>query len=283
MSIHKLAVFQDEKSIGNAVSADTLVKLEMEANGMRKNLDVTQLFLAHKNLETVCSFGSFKHLNELWLNGNRLRHVTCLKDNLRISHLFLQDNELVSISGTIGHLSCLQVLMLHNNQLSKLEETVNEMKKMQALHTLNLYHNPVAQEYDYRLFVIFNIPTLKLLDREEVHGCETSEAERHFKPDKKQAKDSVAFGRRSKSAVTDAVGSMNASKAKIHTTLAGDSITQRDIENSEQLSDIKGGRRRSAMQYSHFDWSKVPLAQERRTNKTFDASSKAQIVTVRFR
>ncbi len=176
--------------------------------------------------------------------------------------------------------------MLHNNQLSRLEETVNEMKKMQALHTLNLYHNPLAQEYDYRLFIIFNIPSLKLLDREEVLGCETCEAQRHLKPEGKPKVDSVAFGRRwCKSPVTDALRSVNASKAQIHTTLVGDSVTQVDTDNnsSEQLSEIKGGRKRSAMQYSHFDWSKVPLAQERRTNKTFDASSKAQIVTVRFR
>ena len=40
---------------------------------------------------------------------------------------------------------------------------------------------------------------------------------------------------------------------------------------------------RSAMQYSHFDWSKVPKAQERRLNKNCDVADKAQIVTVRFR
>ena len=51
--------------------------------------------------------------------------------------LFLQDNELVSIGKAIGHLSCLKVLMLHNNQLTKLGETVNEMRNMQALHTLS--------------------------------------------------------------------------------------------------------------------------------------------------
>ena len=31
--------------------------------------------------------------------------------------------------------------------------------------TIDLYHNPLAQENEYRLVVIFNIPSLKLLDR----------------------------------------------------------------------------------------------------------------------
>lgn len=39
-------------------------------------------------------------------------------------------------SGALRHLTCLQVLLLFNNQMKCLEETVSELKNMQDLHTL---------------------------------------------------------------------------------------------------------------------------------------------------
>ncbi|XP_038053450.1 leucine-rich repeat-containing protein 72-like [Patiria miniata] len=267
-----------------------LIKLEMHANGIRKDLDVTQLYLAQRNLEAVDTLGCYKHLNELWLNGNKLRLVTCLKDNLQISHLYLQDNELVSISKAVGHLSCLKVLMLHNNQLTKLGETVNEMKNMQALHTLNLYHNPLAQEKEYRLHVIFRVPSLKLLDREEVQPSERAEANQRYKPDEQRQMDSVAFGRRCNAPSMSVRSNTEADQ------LLGKALTDPYSENEDnsdlisrleddEITDVltEKGVRRSTMQYSHFDWSKVPQAEERRLNKTSNAADKAQIITVRFR
>eukprot|EP00057_Strongylocentrotus_purpuratus_P009511 XP_011663985.1 PREDICTED: uncharacterized protein LOC100890000 [Strongylocentrotus purpuratus] len=39
---------------------------------------------------------------------------------------------------------------------------------------------------------------------------------------------------------------------------------------------------RSIMEYSHFDWTKKPRAEERRMNKNLEGS-KTEIITVRFR
>ncbi|MGH0178793.1 UNVERIFIED_CONTAM: hypothetical protein FKN15_078342 [Acipenser sinensis] len=41
------------------------------------------------------------------------------------------------ILGSLSHLKSLQVLMLHNNQLTKLVGTVSELKGMQFLKTLS--------------------------------------------------------------------------------------------------------------------------------------------------
>jgi len=266
-------------TVREAKPASELIMLEMKANGTRKDLDVTQLYLAHRDLQTVESLGCYKLLDELWLNGNKLRHIACLKNNFRIAHLYLQDNELVSISGAICHLSCLKVLMLHNNQLTKLEETVSEMKNMQALHTLNLYHNPLAQENEYRLVVIFNIPSLKLLDRKEVHSSEINEANRLYKPDEQRQMDSIAFGRRCV---------LQSQLAEVKVNAFTEPIDEDREDDSPQIcsqfkTDLQErGAKRSTMQYSYFDWSKVPRAQERRLDQN-SSVNKAQIVTVRFR
>eukprot|EP00057_Strongylocentrotus_purpuratus_P009512 XP_011663986.1 PREDICTED: leucine-rich repeat-containing protein 72-like [Strongylocentrotus purpuratus] len=118
-----------------------LIEEQMTKQGIRKDLDVTELYLSNQGLTDVCDFGQYRMLNRIWLNGNKLRRINCLSINYRITELYLQDNELVSVAGLLQPLTSLQVLMLHNNQLTDLEETVNEMKAMQALHTLSARHN----------------------------------------------------------------------------------------------------------------------------------------------
>ena len=55
----------------------------------------------------------------------------------RITELHLQKNELISITGTISHLHNLQVLMLHNNQLSDMRGSVKEISSIHTLKRLS--------------------------------------------------------------------------------------------------------------------------------------------------
>lgn len=69
----------------------------------------------------------------------QFRRLTCLANNFQISQLYLQNNQLTDITGALQHLTCLEALMLHNNQLTKLDRVVKEFKKMQSLRTLSEY------------------------------------------------------------------------------------------------------------------------------------------------
>lgn len=51
----------------------------------------------------------------------------------------LQDNELVDVEGALQHLTNLKIIMLQNNQLTKLEDTMKEFKYMQGLETLSKF------------------------------------------------------------------------------------------------------------------------------------------------
>ncbi|WAR01127.1 LRC72-like protein [Mya arenaria] len=65
-----------------------------------------------------------------------LRGISCLSGNFQIRELYLQNNELTDVSGSLRHLTCLEVLMLHNNQLTKLDRLVKErLKKSVTLYT----------------------------------------------------------------------------------------------------------------------------------------------------
>ncbi|XP_072019752.1 leucine-rich repeat-containing protein 72-like [Amphiura filiformis] len=266
-----------------------LIVDQMKSQRLTKDLQVTQLFLAESGLCDVCDLGQFRDLQEVWANGNKLRRISFLTINYRISHLFLQDNELVDICGALSHLTNLQVLMLQSNQLTKLEPTIKEFKVMQALHTLNLSNNPLAQESEYRHYTIHYIPSLKLLDRSEILKSERDTAGRLYQQDRQAVKDTIAFGRRcTDDSVREEERSpsppppMSGRNVEPSNRPVADNFASSPRESPEEAV-AERALKRSVMQYSHFDWSKVPKAEEKRLNKDAVPSNKSQIVTVRFR
>jgi len=55
----------------------------------------------------------------------------------RITELYLQCNEICTIRGALSHLGYLQVLMLQKNQLVNLNEALQELMPLHALHVLS--------------------------------------------------------------------------------------------------------------------------------------------------
>lgn len=190
------------------------------------------------------------------------------------------DNELVDVSGALQHLTNLKILMLQSNQLTKLEDTVREFKYMQGLEILNLSKNPLAQESEYRHYTIFHIPSLKLLDRREVKKSERDAAFRLYHQERRTLLDTIAFGRRWENGPPQ-----QAKDAPLQISPPLRDLEKLNRFEKEDPNELPGrADRRSLMQYSHFDWSKVPRAEEQRLKK-YDttAEDNAQIVTVRFR
>ncbi|XP_011682052.2 leucine-rich repeat-containing protein 72 [Strongylocentrotus purpuratus] len=271
-----------------SIKTQKLIEEQMTKQGIRKDLDVTELYLSNQGLTDVCDFGQYRMLNRIWLNGNKLRRINCLSINYRISELYLQDNELVSVAGLLQPLTSLQVLMLHNNQLTDLEETVNEMKAMQALHTLNLSQNPLAQEAEYRHYIIHHVPSLKLLDRQEILKSERDEAAKMYQQDRQSLLETIAFGHRCEGPAQRAKDQGVVSESR-H-SFSSSTVSDGEVAN-HFISPPRGtpedavaerAVQRSIMEYSHFDWTKKPRAEERRMNKNVEGS-KTEIITVRFR
>ncbi|XP_021342484.1 leucine-rich repeat-containing protein 72-like [Mizuhopecten yessoensis] len=256
-------------------SADETISQLLKQRGIKKNKDVDQLYLADKSLTHVDDLSRFAYLRILWLNGNRLRRLHCLQQNYMIEELHLQNNELIEVTGALRHLTCLKVLMLQNNQLTKLERVVREFTRMQTLHTLNIFNNPIAQEEDYRLFVIQSVPTVNLLDRQEVAKSERELANRIYDQDKEKIRDTVAFGRRSQGPPSIYYPAENNQQNMCSTEskLIGNSF-MRDNPPFETEEDAIAARRmkKSLIVYTTFDWAKVPRIEERRqSDKLFDS------------
>jgi len=98
----------------------------------------------------------------------------------RLTTLLLNNNRIAKISdGLSQFIPKLSNLMLTNNKLSKFED-VKALSQFKNLNNLSLVHNPVSKLTHYRLYVIYLLPRLKILDFTKIKPQEKKDATRRF-------------------------------------------------------------------------------------------------------
>ncbi|KFQ14539.1 Leucine-rich repeat-containing protein 72, partial [Leptosomus discolor] len=236
-------------------------------------------------LRSIPSLSRFRRLRYLWINNNKIQDLTFLIKNYCLTELYLNHNELTDVSGALKHLRALQILLLHNNQLKQLGKTVKELRGMISLQTLNLFHNPLAQDPNYRLCVIHSLPSVQLLDRKPVTQRERESALHLYNHERSCVVQSIAFGMRVNAPLGTAVGSSGCAQPARRPMMPpgcefGDHTNKVPFENPEDAVLLRA-MARSLMEFSSVDWNKVATCQERRLeNKAAEPHEK---LTVRFR
>lgn len=130
--------------------------------------ECTEVYLSDLGASTVSeNFKRFPNVEVIWFNGNRLSRIENLEENFRIKEVYAQDNMLVSLSG-IRTFKFLRVLLASNNQIRNLDKQLAFLTRFAFLNKLDLFDNPVAEEPDYRLRLVYNIPQVEILDRHTV-------------------------------------------------------------------------------------------------------------------
>lgn len=138
--------------------------------------ECTEVYLSNSDGTTLSEgFKQFPNIEVLWINGNRLPRIDNLESNFRIKEVYAQDNILVSLSG-IRTFKFLRVLLASNNQIQNLDKQIGVLSRFAFLNKLDLFGNPCAEEPDYRLRLIYNIPQVELLDRSAVKVHERLQA-----------------------------------------------------------------------------------------------------------
>ncbi|NXW77423.1 LRC72 protein, partial [Hirundo rustica] len=253
-----------------------------------RNLLLFSFFSSTRGLRSIPSLSQFRRLRYLWINNNKIQDLTFLIKNYYLTELYLNNNELTDISGALKHLCSLQILFLHNNELKKLGKTVKELKGMISLQTLNLFQNPLAYDPDYRLYVIYFLPSVQLLDRKLVTQRERESALRLYNPKRAWVIQSIAFGKREDTALGTTVGSSRCTQPARRPIMPSGIFysvfyTRRKVVPFEDPEDavLVRATTRSLMEFSSVDWSKVGTCQERRLkNKVEEPLEK---LTVQFR
>lgn len=139
--------------------------------------ECTEVHLSNRGAESISDqFFHFGNLEVVWFQGNRLSRIENLESNFRIKEVYIQDNRLVSLAG-IKSFKFLQVLMASGNQLRNLEKQLALLSRFAFLKKLDLFDNPVAEEPDYRLRLIYHVPQVQILDQSSVKGPERLKAD----------------------------------------------------------------------------------------------------------
>ncbi|KAM9336654.1 leucine-rich repeat-containing protein 51-like [Symphorus nematophorus] len=107
----------------------------------------------------------------LRLSNNNIQHLICLQEVAshflaqpsRLGCLDLSFNKIPCIDPVLCELSELRVLYLHGNAIWNLSE-VDQLGKLQYLHTITLHGNNIAIHKGYRKHVIAALPKLKHMD-----------------------------------------------------------------------------------------------------------------------
>ncbi|NWW95861.1 LRC72 protein, partial [Rhynochetos jubatus] len=244
------------------------VEKQLKISGFKRNVDVLVLCLARQGLRSVPSLSQFHRLRYLWINNNKIQDLTFLNKNYCLAELYLNNNELTDISGALKHLCALQILLLHSNQLKKLGKTVKELKGMTSLQTLNLFRNPLAQDPGYRLYVIYFLPSVQLLDRKSVTQRERESAFHLHNHERSCVVQSIAFGKRVNVPLGPTAGCTGCTQPTRRLMMPSGnvpllcSLCRVPLESPEDAGLVRA-MTRSLMEFSSVDWNKVATCQER--------------------
>jgi hypothetical protein len=143
-------------------------------------VDTPEVLLSHHGLLEVCSFERLKCMEALWLNDNLLTKVEGLDTNMQLKALYLHNNRINTLRGSLKFLRHIEMLSLQNNRLTDLEATLKLMQHLTRLEELDMSGNPLANELNYRPRVIHRFPKLKVLDRHVIEWEERRAAKEMF-------------------------------------------------------------------------------------------------------
>ncbi|KAG9470297.1 leucine-rich repeat-containing protein 72 isoform X2 [Eleutherodactylus coqui] len=262
--------------------ATMVIEEQIHRCGYKMDSDVCELYLGRRGLKDVSDLSRFRLLKYLWLNHNKISNVNFLGNNFRLAELYLNSNELSDITGSLKHLTSLHTLMLNDNHLTNLQATMKELKGMTNLRILSLFHNPLEQDASYRHTVLHHLPSVQLLDRENVTQKEREEAFQLFHPHRTAVIQSLGFGRRTDSVLSSraaAQSSIGHRSSKRNRAITRNSNRNNTITFEDKV--LLRGYQRSVMQFTLFDWNKILLSKLDHSEEKF--ADEPQLITVTFR
>jgi len=114
------------------------------------------------------------------LSDNEIKKLENFPLLPRLHTLFVSNNRIMRIIPNINDtLPNLETLILTNNNITRLED-IDALVGFKKLKTLSLLDNPVTKRPGYRNYVIYKIPTLKLLDFRKIKTKEREEAKKTY-------------------------------------------------------------------------------------------------------
>jgi len=114
-------------------------------------------------------------------SDNDIRRLDGFPLLTKLKSLLFSNNKIQHIASNLEqYLPNLENLVLINNNVEDLGE-IDQLASIKTLRTLSLLRNPVAALKHYRLYTIYRIPSLKVLDFKKIKDKEREEAQKLYK------------------------------------------------------------------------------------------------------
>ncbi|XP_061323945.1 leucine-rich repeat and guanylate kinase domain-containing protein isoform X1 [Pezoporus flaviventris] len=169
----------------NLSAYESLTKLFLDFNnieelqGLGKCHSLTHLSLSHNRLVAISGLENLP-IKILNLSFNQIEKITGLGSLKALQTLDLSSNKITSLEGLKKH-DLLQVINLEDNQIAELSE-LKHLEDLPLLRVLNLLKNPVQEQADYWLSVIFMLLKLTELDLKKISVKEKVAAVNKYDP-----------------------------------------------------------------------------------------------------
>uniref|UniRef100_A0A3Q1F6L8 Leucine rich repeat containing 9 n=1 Tax=Acanthochromis polyacanthus TaxID=80966 RepID=A0A3Q1F6L8_9TELE len=174
----------DNLRISKLISLNKLVNLRWasfndneisKVEGLESCLKLEELSLNNNSISTLSGLARLQCLNKLSVDGNQLSSLDAsVLDQLpNLAFLSVENNCITSLHG-IHRVHSLLELYIGSNQLSTSRD-IYYLKGLANLIILDLCGNPLVEKLEnYRIYVVFHLPSLKALDGFEVSECESA-------------------------------------------------------------------------------------------------------------
>ncbi|XP_068582596.1 leucine-rich repeat-containing protein 9 isoform X2 [Cebidichthys violaceus] len=176
----------DSQKISRMINLNKLVNLRWasfndndisKVEGLDSCLKLEELSLNNNNISTLNGLSKLHLLNKLSVDGNQLSGLdaSALDRLPNLSFMSVENNCISSVHG-IQRVRSLLELYIGNNQISTSRD-IYYLKGLTNLIILDLYGNPFVEKLEnYRIYVVFHLPSLKALDgiAVEVTECESA-------------------------------------------------------------------------------------------------------------
>ncbi|XP_074516923.1 leucine-rich repeat-containing protein 9 isoform X1 [Sebastes fasciatus] len=180
----------DSQRISKLINLNKLVNLRWasfndndisKVEGLDSCLKLEELSLNNNSISTLNGLTKLHCLNKLSLDGNQLSSLDAsVLDQLpNLSFMSVENNCISSLHGIQRARSLLE-LCIGNNQISTSRD-IYYLKGLTNLIILDLYGNPLVEKLEnYRIYVVFHLPSLKALDGIAVEATECESAKDMF-------------------------------------------------------------------------------------------------------
>ncbi|KAF9092234.1 U2 small nuclear ribonucleoprotein A' [Mortierella sp. AM989] len=140
-----------------------------------------ELDLRSHKIPAIENLGVTKDLNDsLDLTDNDIRSLSNFPSLPRLKCLLLSNNRISKIDSNLSqYLPNLTTVILTNNAITELSD-LDGLAGCESIEFLSLLDNPVAKKKYYREWVIWKLPSVRVLDFERVKMKESDEAKKLF-------------------------------------------------------------------------------------------------------